>query len=93
MSVFLLHSVDQGDGILIESPSGFVYMIDGGSASVSELYRYRLESALKYKGICEIDYCIVTHTDTDHISGLIEMMKERGAGRIPVRNLLLPYTG
>ena len=29
--------VDQGDGILIESPSGKVYMIDGGSSSVSDL--------------------------------------------------------
>lgn len=82
--------VDQGDGILIESPSGAVYLIDGGSTSVSELYRYRLESALKYKGITHIDYAVVTHTDTDHISGVLSMLEEDGAGSISIQNLALP---
>lgn len=83
--------VDQGDGILIESPSGKVYMIDGGSSSVSALYRYRLESTLKYKGIRKIDYVFISHTDTDHISAVLEMLEEDGAGAIRICNLALPY--
>ena len=83
--------VDQGDGILIESPSGKVYMIDGGSSSVSALYRYRIESALKYKGIRKIDYVMISHTDTDHISAVMEMLSESGAGSIEIGHLAVPY--
>lgn len=82
--------VDQGDGILLKAPDGTVILIDGGSSSVSELYSYRLESALKYKKIKAIDYAIVTHTDIDHISALEEMMEQKGAGRIPVKTILVP---
>lgn len=83
--------VDQGDGILIESPSGMVFMIDGGSSSVSALYRYRLESALKYKGIRKIDYVLISHTDTDHISAVLEMLEESAAGSIKIAHLALPF--
>ena len=88
---FTFFDVDQGDGILIESPSGKVFMIDGGSSSVSALYRYRLESALKYKGIRKIDYALISHTDTDHISAVLEMLDESGAGSIEIAHLALPF--
>ncbi len=82
--------VDQGESILIESPSGANYLIDSGSASVTELYRYRMESALKYRGIRTIDFVIVTHPDTDHISAVISMLEDTGAGHIKIKNLALP---
>ncbi|MBR2696013.1 MAG: DNA internalization-related competence protein ComEC/Rec2 [Parasporobacterium sp.] len=82
--------VDQGDGILIESPSGTVYLIDGGSSTVSDLYRFRLESALKYRGISKIDYLLISHPDTDHISGVLELLEDDGAGIIQAKNLLVP---
>lgn len=81
---------DQGESILIRSPAGRIYLIDGGSTSVDELYRYRLKSALKYQGVSGIDHVIVTHPDTDHISGILSMMQERGADRIRISDLMMP---
>ncbi len=86
-----MFDVDQGESILLESPSGAVYMIDGGSSSVTDLYKYRLESALKYRGISRLDAVIITHPDTDHISGILDMLQKEGAGRIQVGRILIPY--
>lgn len=63
--------------------------IDGGSTSVDSVGKYRIIPFLKFKGVKVIDYAIVTHTDTDHISGLIEMIEETDTG-IKVRNIVLP---
>ena len=82
--------VDQGDGILIEMPSGAVCLIDGGSSSIEDVGSRRMESALKYRGIYEIDFAFVSHTDSDHISGLLELMQESGAGSIRIRHLCIP---
>ena len=82
--------VDQGDGILLEMPSGEVCLIDGGSSSIADVGTRRMESALKYCGISEIDYAFVSHTDSDHFSGMLELMEESGAGSIHIRHLCLP---
>ena len=82
--------VDQGDAILVEMPSGEVCLIDGGSSSISDVGTRRMESALKYYGISEIDYAFVSHTDSDHFSGMLELMEESGAGSIRIRHLCLP---
>lgn len=82
--------VDQGDCILLEMPSGDVALIDGGSSSVAEVGSRRMESALKYLGIAEIDYAFISHTDRDHLSGLLELMQESGAGSICIHHLCLP---
>ncbi len=82
--------VGQGEGYLIQSPDHVNYLIDGGSTTVKNLKEYRLESALKYLGISTIDYSIITHSDTDHISGVTELIKDSGAGHIIIKNLVLP---
>lgn len=83
--------VDQGECILVTSPSGYVYMLDMGSTSVDEVYDYRVESALKYKGIDRIDHLFISHADTDHISGVLEML-ENGAD-IEIGCILMPEIG
>lgn len=81
---------DQGECILLESPAGGAILIDGGSTSVEEVYRYRLESALKYRGISEIESVVITHPDTDHLSAVLEMLKDTGAGSIRIGRILTP---
>lgn len=88
--IMTFFDVGQGEGYLIQSPSGKNYLIDGGSATVSELMKYRLESAIKYRGVSTIHYSIITHTDTDHISGVIDLLKDIGTGHISIENLVLP---
>ena len=68
--------VGQGESILMENPSGTVYLIDGGSTSVNQVGKYRIVGAVKYYGISDIDYVIITHPDTDHISAVEELLND-----------------
>lgn len=67
--------VGQGDGIYICTGDGVSFFIDGGSTDVDGLGQYRILPFLKSKDIEKIDYWFVTHADTDHISGLLEVME------------------
>lgn len=67
--------VGQGDGICIQNGTKGCYLIDGGSTTSSELGRFCLEPYLKFEGISEIDGWFVTHTDLDHVSGLLEILQ------------------
>ena len=85
--------VGQGDGILIQSPTGTNCFIDGGSTSVNELEQYRISPCLKSKGISCIDYVIITHMDEDHISGITSLLeKSNETGAIRIKTLIVPNT-
>lgn len=80
--------LSQGEGIFIESDAGTRYFIDGGSTDVKKIGTYRIIPFLKANGIGSIDYAMVTHADTDHISGLKEMLEEESG--IQIQTLILP---
>lgn len=82
--------VGQGDGIFIRTGNGVNIMIDGGSTSVDGVGQYRIMPFLKSQCIRKIDYAIVTHADTDHISGLMEMIEESDNNGIRIKNLVMP---
>ena len=69
--------VGQGDGIFLHTENGTAIFFDGGSTDVSKVGQYRILPFLKSKGVSEIDYWVVTHTDADHISGLQEVLENR----------------
>jgi len=79
--------VGQGDAIYMESGSGTTYLIDGGSSDVSKAGIYRIKPFLLSRGNNVIDYAIITHSDKDHTSGLLDIINE---GSIKVRHLILP---
>lgn len=81
--------VGQGDGLLIELPSGENMMIDGGSSDNDELAKYTLEPFLRYKGINHVDIWAVTHMDADHTSGLIDILSRAHINRITIGTLIL----
>lgn len=81
--------VGQGDGIFIQGGDGTAYFIDGGSSDIKGVGEYRILPFLKSKRISEIDYWFVSHADTDHISGLLEVL-ESG---YPVRCLAVAEEG
>ncbi|WP_313133089.1 DNA internalization-related competence protein ComEC/Rec2 [Anaerocolumna sp.] len=86
--------VGQGDCIFMKSPENVTYLIDGGSSDVKEVGKYRIEPFLKSKGVWKLDYVILTHLDTDHISGVLELMEnsKNGGyeGNIVMGHLILP---
>jgi beta-lactamase superfamily II metal-dependent hydrolase len=60
----IFFDVGQGDGIAVRSPEGSVAVIDG--AIVERLRAYGIES---------VDIAIASHADTDHISGLEDILR------------------
>ncbi|MCD8150122.1 MAG: DNA internalization-related competence protein ComEC/Rec2 [Clostridiales bacterium] len=77
--------VAQGDGIYLTDGEGTHVMIDGGSSSESSVGEYRIEPFLKYHRVQKVDAWILTHSDSDHYSGLLELLEDG----YPVEYLLL----
>lgn len=78
--------VGQGDGVYIQAENGTHLFVDGGSSSKSGLGAYTILPFLKYNGVGRIDYWLVSHYDTDHVSGLLEILETD----YPIGCLVLP---
>lgn len=83
-------NVGQGDGILIHRDNGTKVMVDGGSTSEKQVAKNCIVPYLKAEGIGTIDYSIITHTDKDHISGILEILENNNSNRIRIKNLVMP---
>ncbi len=77
--------VGQGDCIYVESPDGSNYLIDGGSTDEKNIGEYKIEPFLKYRGRKSITAVFITHADTDHISGILELVED---GIIDIQNIV-----
>lgn len=71
--------VGQGDSTLIITPKGKKILIDGGEGKNEILLPYLLD-----RGINKIDYIIISHFDSDHCNGLIEIMEKIKVGKVLV---------
>lgn len=83
-------NVGQGDGILIHGDNGTKVMVDGGSTSEKQVAKNCIVPYLKAEVIGTIDYSIITHTDKDHISGILEILENNNSNRIRIKNLVMP---
>lgn len=81
--------VGQGDGIYIKTPKGSHFLIDGGSSDISNVGTYRIEPYLESQGVAELDYVFVSHGDSDHTSGIEEMLANQEFG-IRIDTIVLP---
>ncbi len=77
--------VGQGLSVYIEA-DGKSMLADGGSSNVKGVGKYRIEPFLLWKGVSRLDYCFVSHTDEDHISGIKELIE---SGRIDIGALVI----
>lgn len=82
-----MFDVGQGDGIYIRTPHHYHLLMDGGSSSKKNIGQYVLEKGLNYYGCNELDYVFITHSDTDHYSGIKELLEK---DRMRIHNLILP---
>lgn len=86
--VVTILDVGQGDSILIETPGGLHYLVDGGgylfekSLKVSERVLY---PALYSKNIRQLDAIFLTHNHADHSQGIEELIFDG----YPVKNLFM----
>ena len=83
-------NVGQGDGILIHGDNGTKVMVDGGSTTEKQVAKNCIVPYLKAEGIGTIYYSIITHTDKDHISGILEILENNNSNRIRIKNLVMP---
>lgn len=88
-TVLTMLDIGQGDCLVIEEKSGYNILVDGGSSDVSEVGQYRMIPYLKSHGIGSLDYVFVSHADSDHMSGILEMLSEEGKEKIKIKHLVL----
>ena len=84
--------VGQGDGILIRTGGGTNILIDGGSSDNSQVGEYVISPVLRYYGAAHIGYAFVTHSDKDHVSGLLYLLETENTG-VRIDNVVLPMYG
>lgn len=82
-----MFDVGQGDGIYIHTPDRKHILIDGGSSTRQNVGNYVLKNGTKYYGAQVLDYVFVTHSDSDHYSGILELLED---DRVIIKNFVLP---
>lgn len=87
---FSMVDVQQGDGIVIESPGGRIVLIDGGdnklfARHVAARFRHRESSAAEP---LDVEAIIVTHGDADHFDGLNDIVRSETEAGIEDRKRL-----
>ncbi len=80
---FSMVDVQQGDGMVVETPNGKIILIDGGD---NQLFARHL--AARYAGTTAdkrllVDGIIITHGDADHFDGLSEIRRSEGIKSTP----------
>ncbi len=78
--------VDQGDSILIKTPSGKVMLIDCGEA---EAYS-AVSGALDLHGIRRIDILMATHPHSDHIGAMSRVCRNYDIGALYMPDVTSP---
>lgn len=81
--------VGQGDCVFLNGPEGTKYLIDGGSSDVDKVGKYRIEPFLKSQGVGALDYVFLSHGDSDHYSGIQEMLERQEEG-VNIKTLVFP---
>lgn len=83
--------VGQGDCFFIRSETNHVYLIDAGSSSRNKVGTYQTIPYLKSQGVNQIEAIFVSHADSDHMNGVLEIMEQAQTGNgIQVKQLVLP---
>ncbi|MBI2674693.1 MAG: MBL fold metallo-hydrolase [Candidatus Yanofskybacteria bacterium] len=76
--------VGQGDAIFIEAPNGNQVLIDGGP---DNMVVQKLGETMPFYDK-DIDLVVMTHSDADHVTGLIEVLKRYEVESIVYSNIV-----
>lgn len=76
--------VGQGDGSVIKTPHQKLIVIDGGPPGKGAV----VERYIKYSGKKEVEALMVSHSDSDHISGIIELVQ----GDLKINHVIISKT-
>ena len=68
--------VGQGDAVLIQDRYGAAVLVDGGPDERT------IMSKLQSRGITHLDLAVCSHPHSDHLAGLVEVLREMPVGRL-----------
>ena len=85
--------VGQGDCNVIFTEEGKVFVLDCGSTSMYNVGERILIPFLKYHGVGTVDGVIVSHADSDHMSGIVELAELGHEENIEVKGIYLYEQG
>lgn len=63
--------VEQGDATLVVAPSGATLLIDGGPRSAGPVVKEAIRALARGR----LDAVLLSHTDADHLGGLVELLQ------------------
>ena len=66
------------------------FLIDGGSSSVSDVGKYKIQKFLKFYGRNRVDLVFVSHSDADHTNGVVELVENQMKWGICVGGVVMP---
>lgn len=81
--------VGQGECSIILGKDKKIYMFDCGSSSVNNIGEKVVIPWIKYNGHSKIDYLILSHNDSDHINGVINILEDK---TISIDNIIINYS-
>lgn len=81
--------VGQGDSIFVRTHKGITFLFDGGSTDIKNVGTKRILPYLKSQGVGHLDYVIISHADSDHISGILELIEMQNRG-FSIGKIVLP---
>ena len=81
--------VGQGDCACLRYED-ITMLVDGGSSDVEKVGKYRMVPFLKYNGVRQLDYIFLTHSDSDHVSGVLEILEDKRFMDLKIGTVVLP---
>lgn len=83
----MMFDVENADSFLIKTPNNKYFMIDTGKKSYNSVSSAKMiiNKFLKNERINKIEVLIVTHFDSDHCGGVIDILKENKVSKIIIQ--------
>jgi len=82
LSIMMI-DVGQGDSFIIKFPNGKTTLVDAGNTtSTFDNGERVIVPLLNYLGVKKIDYGIISHIDTDHYGGFVELVLQGMIGEV-----------
>ena len=81
--------VGQGNCNVMITDAGEVYIFDGGSSSEKNTGQYIILPFLRYSGLSRIDGIFISHSDEDHVNGLLELIENAGSWNLGISGVYI----
>jgi competence protein ComEC len=90
--VITILDVGHGQAIFTKFPGKTNALFDAGSRSRSDIGSRIVNPFLDYNGISKINYVFMSHSDTDHINGIPEVIEHCDIGEVYANNDFISKT-